>query len=499
MRLRSVADAIPAWVAVLTITAGFAVISWSGLEQWRGNGGEDSYSYVDYVQWLDKQHRIPRQDQNYEYALPIGVPAVGVLVQRAFGPPKYDDPHSPPLQGLPKLPRRLLWIGLVLAGALAVARTRPLQPRWLVGIGLWLIAATWATTYVLAAANNESWIPLTLISFTTAVALVPASAWLAYEVLPSRRSPPILTAAAACLIPVVFASTLYFDPDPPFALLAVVATALAMRALRTGLTVWLGAATGVVLGGAALARQSAPVIAVSLALVVALARRREAIRYLTAGALGMLLIVGGWWYQQWERYSNPIKSNLNRPGYMIDHQPLSWFVSLPVDLITHPYKPSFMRTLFPRFHAYLWSDWYGGYHIWGDTKRYATFFASTQSVLGLGGDALVVGGVAAIGVPAVVRIARQETGPPTDSAFAILASLFILSWAAFIGTLVRFPQHDNDPVKARYLLFLAPVSAVFGVAAGHALVRRGGWRRAAFFAWLAAYTISWALTFATAF
>jgi hypothetical protein len=93
LRARALVDAIPTWVVVVTLTAGFAVVAWSGLEQWRGNGGEDSYSYVDYVQWLDKQHRIPRQDQNYEYALPIGVPWVGVQVQRAFGPPKYDNPQ----------------------------------------------------------------------------------------------------------------------------------------------------------------------------------------------------------------------------------------------------------------------------------------------------------------------------------------------------------------------------------------------------------------------
>ena len=499
MRLRAVADAIPTWVAVLTITAGFAVISWSGLEQWHGKGGEDSYSYVDYVQWLDKQDRIPRRDQNYEYALPIGVPAVGVVVERAFGSPNYDDPHSPPLQSWPKLLRRLLWIGLVLVGALAVARARPPQPRWLFGVGMWLAAATWAATYVIAAANNESWIPLTLISFSTAVALVPASAWLAHEVWLDRRGAPILAAAAACLLPVIFASTLYFDPDPPFALLAVIATALTMRALRTGLTAWAGAATGLVLGAAALARQSAPMIAVSLTLAVVATRRREAIRFLVAGALAMLFVAGGWWYQQWERYSNPIKSNLNRPGYMIDHQPLSWFISFPIALVTHPYTPSFMRTLLPRFHAYLWSDWYGGYHQWGDTKRFATFFASTQSVLGFGGDALVLGGVAVIGIPAVVRVARRQTGLPTDSAFAVLTSLFLISWIAFVATLARFPQHDNDPVKARYLLFIAPVSAVFGLAAGYALVRRGGWRRVAFYAWLVAYTISWSLTFATAF
>ena len=297
----------------------------------------------------------------------------------------------------------------------------------------------------------------------------------------------------------MFAGTLYFHPDPPFAALTTIATALVLRAMRTGLTIWAGAAAGVVLGLAGLTRQSVPVVIISLALGLVLAARKASVRYLAAGVTSGFVVLGWWWYQQWERFSNPIKSNLNRPGYMIDHQPLSFFLSFPTDLITHPYKPSFMRTLFPRFHAYLWSDWYGGYHIWGHTKRFATFFASTQSTLGLAGDALVIGGVAMIGVPALLRVARKRNVLPGDAAFATLTLLFVIAWTAFVGTLTRFPQHDNDPTKARYLLFLAPAAAVFGIAAAQALVRRGGWRRAALFAWVGLYTVSWVMTIATAF
>ena len=115
--------AVPAWVPVVIITAAFAVFAWSGVERWDG-GGDDAYTYRDYVAWLDVQHRIPRRDQNYEYALPIGVPALGLAVQRAFGQAKKDETPSPPLQALPKYPRRLLWIALVAAGALALSRAR---------------------------------------------------------------------------------------------------------------------------------------------------------------------------------------------------------------------------------------------------------------------------------------------------------------------------------------------------------------------------------------
>lgn len=495
---RRTANAIPVWLAVFGITASFALVAWAGVEQWGGNG-DDAYAYRDYVQWLDKQDRIPRRDQNYEFAVPIGVPALGVLVQRAFGTPHHDNPTSPPLQALPKLLRRLAWLALVLAGGLALARARPLQPRWLLGVGAWLAAAGWAAAYVWAAANNEAWLPLVLISYAAGVALVPATAWLAHEVWPNLRRAAPLGALGAVGLPPIFASVLYFHPDPPFALLGVAATALVLRALRKGLTIPAGLLAGATLGAAALARQSAPAIAVSLGLAVLLIARRGALRYLAAGTVGMFFVASWWWYQQWERYGNPIQGNLDRPGYLLRSEPLSFFVSFPSKLITAPHGPAFQNELLPRFHAYLWSDWGGNYHHWGDTKPFATLLASVQSVLGFGGDALVLAGVALFGVPALRRVALRASATATDRSLAVLTTVFLLSWAAFVDTLIRFPWRTGDTIKVHYLLFLAPVAVVFAIVSATALARRGGWRRAVLIAWLAAYSVSWALTIVTAF
>ena len=60
-------------------------------------------------------------------------------------------------------------------------------------------------------------------------------------------------------------------------------------------------------------------------------------------------------------------------------------------------------------------------------------------------------------------------------------------------------QVDGDTIKVHYLLYLAPVSIVFAVASGTALVRHGGRRRALLLGWVALYAVSWALTVATAF
>jgi 4-amino-4-deoxy-L-arabinose transferase-like glycosyltransferase len=301
------------------------------------------------------------------------------------------------------------------------------------------------------------------------------------------------------LLPPVFAASLYFHPDPPFALVAVAATALVLRALRKGLTIRAGIAAGIVLGAAALTRQSGPLIAVCLLGSVVLIARRAAWRYTAAAAVALVVVAGPWWYHQVQLYGNPVQSNLNRPGRMLDHQPLSFYVSFPPALVTRPHFDHFQNELLPRFHAYLWADWNGGYHqLWETPKPYARTLASVQSVLGFGGDALVLGGLALLGIPALLRILRG-TGSGTDPGLAVLSVLFVLSWAAYVTTLIRFPQRDGDPIKVHYLLFLGPVSVVFAVAAGLALARRGGWRRAALFAWVAAYAVSWALTLYTAF
>lgn len=498
MRLRALAGAIPPWVAVLTITAGFAIVAWSGVEQYKSSGGDDEVAFRSYVDGLYANHRLPGPSENAEYSLPPGIPALGVAMNWAFQPITPDRP-SPILQGLPRLLRRLLWLALVAGGAALISRAPPLAPRWLIGMGAWVAAAGWAWAYVNTAVDNEAWLPLVLIDFVSAVALVPLTAWLAHELWPESRWAAPLGAAGATLLPGVFAASLYFHPDPPFAAISVAATALVVRATRRGLTVPAGIAAGIVLGAAALTRQSGPIIAGSLLSAVVLIARRGAWRYTAAAVVAMVVVAGPWWYHQIRLYGNPVQSNLNRPGRMLDHQPLSFFVSFPTELVTRPQLSNFQNELLPRFHAYLWSDWHGDYHqYWKSSKPYARTLASVQSVLGFGGDALVLGGLGLFGIPALLRVLRRRARG-SDAGLAVCSVLFVVSWAAYVTMLVRFPQRDGDPIKVHYVLFLGPVSIVFALAAGFALARRGGWRRGVLLAWTCAYAVSWALTIATAF
>jgi 4-amino-4-deoxy-L-arabinose transferase-like glycosyltransferase len=487
----------PPWLLVLLVTAGFAVLAWSAVEQYRSRGGDDEVAYRALVDGLYANHRLPGPNENAEFALPPAVPSIGVALTWAFNPVRPDR-ASPVLQSLPRLLRRLVWLALVLVGGLLVACSRRLEPRWLIGVGLWLAALAWAWAYVDAATDNEALLPIVLVDYVSAVALVPITALLAHEVWPERRWAPAVGAVGATLLPSVFAAGLYFHPDPPFAAIAAGAALLVVRALRTGLSAWGGVAAGLALAAAALTRQSGALVAILLlgsALVVA---RRRAVPYVVAAAAVLVIAVGPWWIHQYHVYDDPLRANLNRPGYMIDREPRSFYVSFPVALVTHPYHYSFQYALLPRFHAYLWSDWGGNYHDWDDPKPHARTLASIQSVLGLGGDALVLVGLAAFGVPASLRSLRRR-GDPRDGVYTVLTAFFVLTWAAYIVELIRFPQKGGDPIKAHYLLFLAPAAIVFAIASGSWLVSRGGWRRALLVAWVAVYAVSWALTIETAF
>jgi hypothetical protein len=481
----------PPWATVIAITAVFAVICWSGVEQFKSTGGDDELAFRSYVDNLYANHRLPTRNENDEFSLPPGVPAIGVALTWAFKPIVPGKP-SPIFQGLPRLLRRLLWIALVAGGAALLMRAPPLSPRFLIGAGAWLAAGVLAWTYMNTAVDNEAWLPAVLVDLVAAVSLVPLTAWLAHEVWPAMRWAPAFGAFGTTLLPPVFAGSLYFHPDPPFAALAALATVLVVRATRTGLKPLSGVAAGVAFGLAALTRQSAIVVAVALLGGVAVIFRRSAVRYIAVAGVTMAVVAGAWWIHQIDVYGNPFQSNLERQGYMLDHQPRSFYVSLPSELVTRPHYYHFENKLLPRFHAYLWADWHGDYHdAWNDPKPHARTLASIQSVLGFGGDALVLGGIVLFGLPALWR--RR------NAALAILTSLFVLAWAAYVFELIRFPQKGGDPIKAHYLLFLAPVAVVFAIASGTAMARRQGWQRALVYAWVGAYTVSWVLTLATAF
>ena len=154
------------------VTAAFAVVEWSAVEQYRSRGGDDEVAYRSYVDSLSANHHLPGPNENAEFALPPGVPALAVAAERVLDP-VTPDRASPVLQSLPRLVRRLAWLGLVLAGGLLLAGSRGLEPRRLLGAGVWLAALGWSWAYIDVAADNEPWLAIVLVDYLAAVALVP--------------------------------------------------------------------------------------------------------------------------------------------------------------------------------------------------------------------------------------------------------------------------------------------------------------------------------------
>jgi hypothetical protein len=216
----------------------------------------------------------------------------------------------------------------------------------------------------------------------------------------------------------------------------------------------------------------------ALGLAVLLAGRRRALLFALVAAAAILAVAGAWWVRQVDRYGNPLESNLDR--YILEGgQPFRFYLSAPFgDLVLHPYRPHFAGELWPQFHADLWSDWFGAQHrYWPRPPEGATAgFVSAQSVLGLVLTPLALGGLVAFGGAGAVRL-WQRRGRPPDFAYAAFLLLAAVSWAGFVVNLVRFPQAGGDPIKSSYMLYLAPVFAICGVAAADNLWRRAlGWR-----------------------
>ena len=147
----------------------------------------------------------------------------------------------------------------------------------------------------------------------------------------------------------------------------------------------------------------------------------------------------------------------------------------------------------------MWSDWFGANHAWPNSSRADRLLATSQSVLGFGGDALAIGGLIGFGVPALRRAIRNPAVGRDDAALAALATFFLLGWAAYLATLVRFPQIDGDPIKAHYLLFLAPAAAIFAVCAGRWAWMRSRLTRLSLVVWLSLYVISFGAMLVTSF
>jgi 4-amino-4-deoxy-L-arabinose transferase-like glycosyltransferase len=457
------------------------------------NGALDSSAYEAYASYIATYKRLPPTPKNYEYQAPPLFEVVGTgaewIVKRV------------PSRSLGIRPGGLadvIWLALVGMGCACMTSRE--RRRRLAGLGVLAVTAAWSIDETLTLGRSQHWAAGRLISLAECVALLVVTGLIGRELWPRHPRRAIGVAAFALAYPVVFRMGVLFHPEMTLALLGSLALLLVIRAEKGGWPVWSGVAAGVLVGVGALTRQTAVDVAVCIVVGAVVAGRRLAVRFSLAFVAAVVLVAGGWWGYAYHRWGNPLQGNENRPGFMLVGEPTSFFVSFPIaSLVEHPYRPDLANQFVPQLHADLWSDWFGALHNdWSGQSHSAKLTASTQSVLGVVPDALALAGIAAIGVPAALRVLSRRRRA-ADFGLGLLTLVALTALVGLFLQILRYPQMEGDQIKTSYLLFTTPCWAVLSVAAWVALSRKSRFARIALPIWAVLYAISYATATAVLF
>jgi hypothetical protein len=483
-------------VLVAFAIGAFALFAWQAITTAGRTGPLDAAEYLLNARYLDAKGWLPPAYVSYEYSAPPLYEALAVAAEHVL-----RSLPSLPLELPSNVATRLLWLALVVGSALCLTAASR-RTRWVGVAGLGL-GGLWGLDEAIQLARAQQWSSGQLLALAAAVGLVIASWLIAREVWPGHPGRALATAGFVLAYPVVLRLGALFHPETTMAFLSALAVWVVIRAERRSWPLRHGIATGALCGLDLLTRQSA-VVVFGCALATALwVGRRQARAFAIATVGGVVLIAGPWLGYAAASWGNPLQGNLARPGGMVaGGEPLSFYSStFPLgSLVVRPFRESFANQLLPQLHADLWSDWFGAFHntSWQDPTRLDRITASSQSVLGLVGDALAIGGLAAFGVPMLMRVLRRRQTGPTDVAYAFLALLVLVGFALFVAQIVRYPQLGGKEIKASYLMFAAPAFAVFSVASWVALARRRRWIGVALGVVACLYVVSYPVSLASA-
>ncbi len=483
-------------LVLLAGLAVFALLGWEGVSTVGRLGAIDSAEYLVNAQYLDAHGTFAPAYVSYEYSAPPLYEVLAVGLERFVR-------HAPALQlELPwNTATRLVWLLAFFgsAGCLA-SRGRRVRLLGVAGIG---VAALWGIDEAISLGKVQTWAAGQLLALGAGIGLIVVSALISRELWPGHPVRWLATAAFAAAYPVVLQLSVLFHPETTSALLAALATLVTITSSRRAWPLRLGVAAGLLCGLGLLTRQSAVVLVACVLIVPLLASGRRAGRFVAAAAAVTLLVSGPWLGYAAYTWGNPLQGNLQRPGDMIaGGEPLSFYASFPiVSLVAHPYRPYLANELLPQLHADLWSDWFGVFRAngWSSPSAVSRATASSMSALGLIGDALALGGLAAFGVPAFARVVRRRADAGADVAFAFLALLAVTAFAGLALQIVRYPQIGGVEIKTSYLLFTAPAWAVFSVAAWLTLARRHRLLRTGLAVAAGLYAISYATSLGATF
>jgi Dolichyl-phosphate-mannose-protein mannosyltransferase/Domain of unknown function DUF11 len=485
-------------VLVALAIAAFALFAWQGITTAGRSGPLDAGEYLVNARYLDANGWLPPAAVSYEYSAPPLFEALAVAAERVVG-----RLPSLPLELPWNLATRLLWLAVVVGSVLCLTAASR-RTRW-AGVAGLSLGALWGLDEAIRLGRSEPWSSGQLLSLGAALGLVAVSGLIAREIWPGHPGRALATAGFVLAYPVVLRLGALFHPETTMAFLSALVVWVVIRAERREWPLRLGIAAGILCGLDLLARQSA-IVVFACALATALwVGRRRALAFSLATVGGVVLVAGPWLGYAAYTWGNPLQGNLQRPngsGMLSGGEPLSFYTStFPLRaLVVHPYREAFVNQLLPQMHADLWSDWFGAFHggAWQFPTHLDRITASSQSVLGLVGDALALGGLVAFGVPMLIRVLRRRQEGPPGIGYAFLALLVLVGFAAFVAQIVRYPQVGGKEIKASYLMFAAPAFAVFSVAAWVALAQRRRRLGVALGVVAALYVVSYPVSLASA-
>jgi hypothetical protein len=473
----------------------FLVLGWQGITTAGRQFPDDSHEYVLNAQYLREHGTLPPDYVSYEYSAPPLYEAIAIGADRVA-----RSLPSALLESRSNTLNRLLWLALVVCSTWLLTSTR--RVFRLAGIGAAGIAALWGLDEAVSLAKTEMWSSGQLVSLAAAAGLVGTAVLIAREVWPEHPARWLGTGGFMLAYPVLLRLGMLFHPETLAAFLGSVAVLFTLRASRRGWTITAGVIAGSSCGLALTTRQSAVIVLVGLVIGAALFGSRRARPFVLGLLVAVTLVGGPWLGYAAVKWGNPLQGNLRQPGSMLDHgEASSFYVSFPFPaLVTAPVAHRLDNQFLPQLHADLWSDYFRQLDApSGNRSTLRQVTASTQSALGLLADALAIGGLAAVGIPALVRGIRRRPDPPTDIAYGILALIAAAGLVGLAAQVIRYPQALGLEIKASYLLFAAPGWAVFSVAAWSALARRSRASRVLLVAGAAAYVLSYGTTLAAAF
>jgi hypothetical protein len=260
---------------------------------------------------------------------------------------------------------------------------------------------------------------------------------------------------------------------------------------------------GLLLGLALMAKVSASVLvmSVALAMLLEIVRARSAwgpalrarARPLIAGALVLAAIAGPFFVRNQILYGQPAPTGYDgaakasqAPYELIpyfERRPIAFYLGWNLPIYVHPVYPTGLQPA-PRFFPVLLASTFNDYYVYsysgggkyGAAQRWVSGAAVTLGCLSLMAGTLIAL-CTVIGWLGTARVLwrRGDDGAP-DPRFALLLAPF----GALIGQLhfaTKYPNDNFGPIKGGYLQFVAPVlCALFGVGVAWMWRRRARWR-----------------------